>query len=230
MPGVRCRRFTLLLSVALLTGVVAEVSAADVSADEVRKVLSRGSYTAGEEARISAVFEEAESEDVPREMLLPRLAEGVAKRVRADRLIRVLEGRLETLLRARRILSEAGMEVSAPGARGVWNVAALMLWDGAPSAHLDDLARDAEADGEVLRAGLSLYASLADWGLERSAALGVSSAALTSALPPEDFPGVVQILTEARSRRIPTPRAVSRIVEALDEVTSLSGLRERVLY
>ena len=199
---------------------------------EVEDLLSRADYSGSAEARIESVFERADSDDVPSEFLVPRLAEGVAKGVPGSRVAAVLEGRLDTLLSARRILEDNQYPVAAgqSGSRGLWSAAALLLWDDSPEQHLARLARESGGRRPALRESFSLYASLIAWGLSRSQALEIGVATLSSDLNVADYPGIVRILTEARTQRIPIPQVIERIVNEIPQSGSLSGLRERVIY
>lgn len=203
---------------------------ASAQAQDVDGVLSRGDYSSAEEQRVRVVFDRAESTGVPGEMLIPRLAEGVAKGVPAARLIPVLDARLDSLVTARQVFEEHGVDTSLPGRRGLWNAAALLIWDDAPRDHLEAIVSAAPVDTDRLRPGFSLYASLVDWGLRRNEALAVSEATVASPLPAEDFPAVVSILTTARQERIPVTRAVDRLTSALPNASEVSDLREEVLY
>lgn len=199
---------------------------------EVEDLLSRADYSDSAEARIASVFERADSDDIPSELLVPRLAEGVAKGVPGSRVAEVLDGRLDVLLSARRILGDNEVAVAGgqSGSRGLWSAAALLLWDGSPEEHLARLARKSKGRRPALRESFSLYASLTDWGLSRPQAVELAVAALTSDLDIADYPGIVRILTEARRQRIPIPQATERLADEIPRSGSLSGLRERVIY
>lgn len=200
--------------------------------DEVEDLLSRADYSGSVEARVESVFERADSDDVPAELLVPRLAEGVAKGVPGSRVAEVLDGRLDVLLSARRIFRDNGVAVAGgqSGSRGLWSAAALLLWDDSPEEHLARLARESNGRRPALRESFSLYASLIDWGLSRPQAVELGVAALSSDLDVDDYPGIVRILTEARRQRIPIPQAIERLTDEIPQSGSLSGLRERVIY
>ncbi|MFP3958842.1 MAG: hypothetical protein ACLFUX_01615 [Spirochaetaceae bacterium] len=197
---------------------------------QVEELLDRGSFDAEARSRIEAVFEQAEAEKVPESFLVPRLAEGIAKDVSTDRLVEALEGRLAALVEAGETLLEGEIEPTAEDNAGLWNRAGLLLWDGAPAGHLRRLVRATSGRPEALERALPLYVSMEEWGLSQSEAADIAEGVLRSSIPPEDYPGILEVLAEARSERIRIPTIVTRLIEELPSADSMTGLREAVLF
>jgi hypothetical protein len=217
-PGLRAACLVLLV-------VIAAQSAA---ADDLEEVLQRGGFDPPLRSAVRTLFDEAAAQGVPPELLLPRLEEGVAKRVPAGRLLGVIERELGFLLAAGELLRE-----EAPGLmeeKAAWARTANLLARRLPVREVRTLVRVASARPQDYRAATYLYVALVDWGLAADQARLLLEALLGSGIPGGEFGGIVELLVEGRSARIPPERLVERIRETLPHVQNLDELKKSVLY
>ena len=215
----------LFLALALLAAPAAWTAAPDLDS-----MLRDSPFSADEKEQIRSVFTQADRARIPRDFLLPRLAEGTAKRARFPRLIEVLRTWEENLRSARSLLE------AVPGAAGLlsdpasWQLAATLLETGAAGQEVRALAAAAEGKAVPFRGGQMLYASLVGWGAPRPAALRVTLASMRSAISPDQFPGVISVFEQGRQLRVSPDRIADRVVESLPRVKTIDDLRQAVLY
>jgi hypothetical protein len=196
--------------------------------EDLEELLQRGGLEPARREEVRALFAEAASQGVPQGLLLPRLEEGLAKRVPAGRLVRVIERELGFLLAARGILQEEAGALAREEA--AWARTANLLAGGLPAREVRSLVRTAARRPRDFRESTYLYVALLEWGLPSEEARVLLEALLDSALPGAEFAGVVELLAAGRSARIPPGRLVERIREALPQSRSLEDLEKRVLY
>jgi hypothetical protein len=200
------------------------LAAVRVVADPVADVLGRGGFAAADRERIAAILRSAADRGIPLDLTLPRLQEGVAKRVPADRVCAVLAQEIERLGKARALLAELGESPAA------WQRGATLLAWGAGESDIVALASASAGRVERFAQAAGLLVSLVQWGLERPLALQLAVAAAASALPADELPGIVPVLAAgARQRRDPVELARSIVVE-LRVARSVKQLRERTLH
>jgi len=210
----------------LLAGLLA---AAPLAAQSLGEALDRGRFGPGERAAIEQQFREAGQQGIPVSLLLPRLEEGIAKRVPAPRLQEALRGQADLLLRARSLLTAVpGAEVllAEPAS---WARTANLLAGGLPADEVRLLAGDCLRRPADYRPATSLYLSLVEWGLERDQARQLLLALLDSRQAGDSFPGVMEILVEGRRQRLSAGELVRRLLLHLPGTTSMEELKRRIL-
>jgi hypothetical protein len=222
------RSGTLVRALAVI-GLVAAVAPVVTGADTLHSVLGRSGYGSPDQNAIRQLFAEADEAGVPEELLLPRLAEGVAKRVPAARLREALRLHVDGLLVARELLIEAGAHsISAEPAS--WARAANLLNAGMSSASIRELAAAAsETRLESFRPASALLVSLIDWGLAEAAALRLAVAVTRSVLAPDEYAMVIDLLVEGRTRRVDPEEMAERLIQLLPRIRSANDLRRFAL-
>ena len=95
--------------------------------DALSRLLERSSFPQTDKQKIMGLFEQARKEDVPDPFLLPRLEEGLAKRIPGPALITVLKKELQFHLQARRLLLKADPAFRTESHHAIWQRAALCL-------------------------------------------------------------------------------------------------------
>jgi hypothetical protein len=199
------------------------------AADDLAGALGRSGYGRSERAEIERFFQEAERWGIPEGLLLPRLEEGVAKRVGCTRLLSALKLEREHLLEARSLLERThGGEVLLADA-AAWARTANLLAAGVSPEEVEALADASRARPGDFRGASYLYVALRDWGLPPELSLALARDVLASALRGESFPGILDLLGEGRRRRLAPEEIVARIREQLRRAHSLEELRE-LLY
>ncbi len=96
----------------ILAGLLA---AALLPAQSLEDALARGRFSPEQKRAIEEQFREAALKGIPVSLLLPRLEEGIAKKVPAGRLQEALRGQAGLLLEARALLSRNPRRRRAPG-------------------------------------------------------------------------------------------------------------------
>lgn len=227
--GLPQARFSALAPLVVLLALLT-VPAARMAAESLEEVLAASRYAPRHSEAVRALFEEARSDGIPDELLLPRFKEGLAKKIPPARVQAVLRQNLRHLQEARALLAqtEAGPSLLADAA--AWLRTANLLTAGVAPADIAAIASASRSRPGDYRQATALYMSAVDWGLEREEALGLTSAALASELPGESFAGLMETLAAGRRQRIAPEELLTRIREQLPHARSLEELQERVLY
>lgn len=215
-------------SVAVLAGLILLLATAGAGAQDLDSVLARASYSQPERAAIRRRIELAEARGIDPELLLPRVAEGVAKRAPAELLEEAVASEITRLEAARDLIVEsdaAGLVADRPS----WLRAANLLDAGFRSETVRRLARASADRIEAFRPGSLLLTLLTEWGLDETAAATLAAATIDSRLATEEFPGLLDLLIAGRARRITPADMTRRLLDALPHVRNLRGLRRAVL-
>ncbi|MFW5689443.1 MAG: hypothetical protein ACOC1U_07720 [Spirochaetota bacterium] len=219
-PFPSCRRLLAALLLVLLAPVL-------TFPQSIGSMLDRAGFSPANREAIQAVIDLAEEEDVPRELLVPRLAEGIAKRVPPERIARAMRGELAGLVAARRMLVEIGAG-SLLDDQAVWARTANLLDARVRDESIAAIARAAVEEPEAFRPATALLVSLTDWGLEDADAASLAVAAIASGLEGGSFPVVLELLIETRAARREIPEMVELLREALPNASSARSLRRAV--
>ena len=210
----------------MLSGLLA---AAMLPAQSLEAALARSRFPLEQQRAIEEQFREAALQGIPVSLLLPRLEEGIAKKVPAARLQEALRGQAGLLLEARALL------VGTPGGEALladpasWARTANLLAGALPAAEVRRLAGFCAKRPADYRQATSLYLSLVEWGLDRGKAQELLGALLDSRLPGESFPGVMEILVEGRRQRLAPEELVRRVLLHLPDTVSMEELKRRTL-
>jgi hypothetical protein len=210
----------------ILAGLLA---AAPLGAQSLEAALARGRFSPEQQQALEAQFREAELQGIPEALLLPRLEEGIAKKVPAARLQEALRRQAGLLLEARALL------VDTPGGEALladpasWARTANLLSGALPASEVRLLAGYCARRPADYRPATSLYLSLVEWGLEPDLSRQLLRALLDSSLPGESFPVVMQILVEGRRQRLAPEELVRRLLLRLPGAASAEELKRGVL-
>jgi hypothetical protein len=199
------------------------------STQTIESTLGRSTYSESQKSEIKAFFSRAEQTGIPLELLLPKLQEGIAKRVPAHRVLTVLETEAESLAEARTLLLriEGGQMVLSD--RASWARTANLLAGGIPRGEIEALIELCVSRAGTYRPATYLYVALTEWGLGRKPALDLSASLIDSSISPDRYMGVMDLLTTGRRMRIAPEELVQRIQEHLDHVTRVEEL-EKWIY
>jgi hypothetical protein len=213
---------------ACLLGGLSFLSPQSLRADDLKGALDRGGFQNGERRQIEELFDQASAQGIPEGILLPRLQEGVAKAATAERLLAALARERDLLLQARELLlgTEGGAQQMEDPAS--WARTANLLNIGLPAEQLGVLILASAPRPADYRPASYLYVALLQWGIGPEAALALVRAALSSSLPGRDFPGLVDLLTEGRMRRIPVEQTLEQLARELPRAAGLQALRRRL--
>lgn len=219
----RVPRRTAALAVFLLAALL------PLNAQSLESVLSRSRYSPEVRGEVGRLFQEAGQRGIPVEMLLPRLEEGIAKKVPAARLLAVLEREQELLLQARSLLSGLDGGEKLVRDRASWARAANLLAAGYAGDEVAELARASLNRTEDFRPAASLYVSLRGWGLLAGPALELVRGLLASPISGERFPGIMELFIEGRRLRLQPETLIQRLLEQLPQARTIEELRRMCL-
>ena len=205
-------------------------AAGRVGALDLDSILASSPYPPADRASIRSLFTEFHAMHIPAEILLPRLAEGAAKRIPLARIEAVLREDARFLEGARAALASAPGGSALIADQAAWALTATLLETGASVSDISALAIASRGESRPYRMGGVLYASLMAWGLSRERALKVTRSALRSSLPPEQLPGIVNLFEQGRRMAIPPDRLAGRLIDVLPSVRNIEDLRRAVLY
>jgi hypothetical protein len=225
--GARCCASPLRLLVILAGLLAAAVLPAQTQSLEA--ALARSRYSAEQQKRIEEQFREAAALGIPVSLLLPRLEEGIAKRVPAPRMAEVLRGQVELLLQARGLLASVPGGEALQADTAAWARTANLLAGALPAAEVRLLAGFCTRRLADYRPATSLYLSLLEWGLGREQSQGLLQALLESRFSGASFPGVMEILVEGRRQRLAAEELARRLLLHIPETTTMEELKRRTL-
>ena len=203
---------------------------AGVGADNLSDVLERSNFNESQKQDVQALFSDCREAGVPDRLLLPRLEEGVAKRVTAARVLSVLRQNLDTLVEARSILTDTPGGASLLADDSSWLRTANLLASGLDAEEIGQIAASSRLRQKDYREATSLYVSLLEWGLSRADAMNLVQSLLSSSVAGEDFAMVTELLAAGRRLRIPPEELIRRIEAELPTVDSVEQLQDRILF
>jgi hypothetical protein len=200
-----------------------------ICAQSVESALARSDYSEGHKDAIVAFFAETEDSDIPAELLLPKLEEGIAKSVPAPSVLQALRREVENLQRTRALMlrSDTGERLLADPAS--WARTANLLAVGVSEGEIEELIALCKRRNEGFRPATYLYVAVREWGLARGPAIDLVSALVESSIPPDSYIGVMDLLASGRRRRITPEELVQRIQQNLEHANSIKEL-ERWIY
>jgi hypothetical protein len=198
--------------------------------NELETILKQIECTTNEKASLEAIFNKTASLNIPLEMLLPKLKEGMAKKVPCIRLIAVLEQEINYLVESRSLLLviDPGLPLSTEQA--IWMRTSIMLAKGISSSVIKTIALASSGRWKDYREATVLYLNLVQWGLPESLSLDTIKLILGSRLPGSDFPGILSIFIQGRKLYLSPDEIIKRIREAIPYVETILALKERVIY
>jgi len=205
------------------------LAAAWLPAQSLEAALARGRFDSEQQRALEGLFREAESQGIPVALLLPRLEEGIAKKVPPARLREALRLQAGLLLEARDLLAQT------PGGDALladpvsWARTANLLSGVLPAEEVRLLAGDCARRPADFRAATSLYLSLVEWGLDRGPARELLRALLASRLPGQGFAVVMEILVEGRRQRLAPEELARRLLLQIPQAANTEELKRRTL-
>ena len=200
-----------------------------IYAQSVESALERSGYSQTHRNSIISFFAEAEQSEIPTDLLLPKLEEGIAKGIPAPRVLGALMKEVDNLLRTRALMlrSEEGRRLLADPAS--WARAANLLSVGVGEDEIEQLIALCGARIQGFRPASYLYVAVVEWGLPGDTSLDLIGALLSSSIPPDSYMGIMDLLTIGRRRRIAPEELVQRIQQHLGRAKSIKEL-EKWIY
>ncbi len=192
-------------------------------------LLDRAPFTPEAEEEIVRIFEVAKEARVPEELLRPRLAEGIAKRVPAGRIVTALTGEVTALLEARSLLLEVDAEALLADT-AAWARTANLMTTEVSDKSIQLLAVACSERTEAYRPAGTLLLSMLEWGLEEQDAVALTLGSVASGLDPDDYPVVLDVLIRGRLRRAEISDMVDVLKDLLPEVDSPRELHRSVRW
>lgn len=199
------------------------------SAQSVESALERSGYSETHKHSIVTFFAEAEQSDIPADLLLPKLEEGIAKGIPAPRVLEALMKEADNLRRTRALLLSSGEGERLLADPASWARAANLLAIGIAEEEIEELISLCDPRIEGFRPATYLYVAVLEWGLPRNPALDLIGALLASSIPPDSYMGVMDLLAIGRRRRIAPEELVQRIQQHLEHAKSIKEL-EKWIY
>jgi hypothetical protein len=198
--------------------------------DTLSSLLKNNPYSEQQLKAIEEIFKKAEEEGILEDLILPRLEEGIAKKVSFERILDVLTQEIEHLKISKRILLSAINGFNPEEHPELWSRAAILLASGISEQDIQILASASASRLPAFRNATTLYVSLLRWRLEKKIALNLVTALLDSSLDEGEFHGVMNILIMGRKLYIPPEELSERIIKELPDSTTLESIKEKVLY
>ncbi len=195
----------------------------------VKGILIDNGYTEKESSVIAEILDYAGSVGIPGELLIPRVREGVAKRVSVPRLERALSNDIENLRTARSLFEQFSKAEEFIGETARWKRAANMLAAGMDPQELYTLVEACSTKPDDFRSASVLYVSLFEWGLTEDSAKRVVESLVLSEIHKSEYEGVIELFRVARRQRLRPEELVGRIVSAAPHSRSIDELSNKIL-
>lgn len=195
----------------------------------VMRILIDNGYTEEESSVIAETLGYAGSIGIPEELLVPRVREGVAKRVSVPRLERALSNDIENLRAARSLFEQFSNAEEFIGEAARWKRAANMLATGMDPQELYTLVEACSTKPNDFRSASVLYVSLFEWGLTEDSAKRVVESLVLSEIHKSEYEGVIELFRVARRQRLRPEELVERIVSAAPHSRSIDELSNKIL-
>lgn len=189
--------------------------------EEVAELLSRGRFDSASQEVIGRLFHEANSDDIPPELLLPRLQEGVSKRAEAAAVIETLRAEITYLTAARDIVSREPDGSLILEDSSNWFRAANFLRSGQSEEALRLVTQACAVRPETFRSATLLYLSISEWGVEEALGRELVEAVVVSNLDPAEYLEVTGLLSDAQRSHMDLADAVRQISQYLRDGRSL---------
>lgn len=233
MPNRNKRHTAVLVILFILAGIALPARAWDI---QVEQKLAPSQFSETDKQQIREVFEQAEQQQLPVEMLVLRFEEGLAKRVQVQTLQEVLNRELQAYQETKLIAAHAlGSEVSHQllSDNTIWSKIVTLFQQGVPQpdliALLEIYNRQASKDRwNNFKYGGGLLMALRQWGLNDDQSLSIVNALSLSSIPGADYRAVLEILNTGISKRISSGDLVQRIVESAPKSRSITMLERLV--
>jgi hypothetical protein len=193
-------------------------------------ILEQSNYTNEQIENIRQIFDDAGAKGIPPNFILPRLEEGIAKKVPFKRLINVLVKEIECLVQARELLASVDPDLVLLEESSIWLRTGILVSKGIPTTVIRAIAYASLSRWGDYRDATVLYLSLTQWGLTDDEALIVVESVLQSAINGQDFIGLMNVFTRGRSLHISPEEIIIRIKEVIDEIDTIEALEEKILY
>jgi hypothetical protein len=193
-------------------------------------------FTESEEQQIHNLLTEAQEDQIPVDLLVLRLEEGVAKRVPTSTLFNALELERQAYSYTRDlIVHELGLQEAERivSDNTIWSRVTTIYRQGVPDEDLKALIamfnkqRSAERWNNF-RYGGGLLIALRQWGLEETLSLQVVEALSRSSIPGEDYRAVIDLFNAGISNRTSLEDIANRIIDSAPNSRSLKVLERMV--
>ena len=218
-----------LLAVTLLPGGVAK--------GRLEAILHESYLPPSGQQQVQQLFSSAEDSQVPTDILLLRLQEGISKRIPSPSLELALRAEKESFELARSLIykvldgDEASSVVAEPAN---WARIATLYRQGIHEDYITALIlmfsqQKSREKWTNLRYGGGLLLALDRWELNRGLALDVVEALAESSIPGSDYLLVMDLFSRALSLRITVEEMAQRIIFAAPDCRSITAMERLVL-
>ncbi|RPJ07186.1 MAG: hypothetical protein EHM28_08065, partial [Spirochaetaceae bacterium] len=134
------------------------------SQENIQDILSKSNFIETEKSEITSFFASIEKDGIPSRFLLPRLEEGMAKKMPFQKIMTVLENEATALKRAQVVLLEAVPSFSFMQEEAVWMHTALLFNKKVPESGIRMVVGASATRWKDFRLATELYFSLVQWG------------------------------------------------------------------
>src|SRR6056297_3348126 len=195
----------------------------------VQKVLREYRISQKDAERILSVCREAEQVKIPQELLIPRIREGMAKKIPISKLVDALHGDIYDLIQARNTILRIPNAEKFLQQYNLWQRTANLSAAGISSRVIGSLIEMSLTDPNAYQPTTGLYAALTGWGLSEIQGLRVVQSIVRSGLSVEEYPQVTSLFSRARQSLLSPDELIKRMESELPKVQSLRQLERRVL-
>ena len=193
-------------------------------------VLKKSNLSKNYKEAITSEFDKAVNNNIPADLLLPRIKEGIFKKADGKTILKVLKNDISYLEKARSILLSIKEGKKILKDKASWARTANLISIGVSEDEIITIVKASKKRWKDYRSATYLYVSLVKWKLSKEESLMLTKAVLKSRLKGEDFKGIVRVLIEGRRLHIAPDKLVKNIEINLPKIENLNELRERVLY
>jgi len=227
------KKWIILIGIWILAG---SMLSAGPWAPQVDKSLRSSQFAESEKKQLRRVFEHAEQEQMPVEVLILRLEEGLAKHVPAQLLYNALMRELHSYEETRHLvldqLSQDEAALLLTNAT-IWSRTATLYQQGVPEKDLAALLQmfsrqTSKEKWNNYRYGGGLLIALRQWGLTDDLSLSVLEALSRSPISGDDYRIILDIFNTGFANRIAPNDMAQRIIISAPKSRSITMLERLV--
>ena len=224
---------SVLIGIWILAG---SMLSAGVWAPQVDKSLQFSPFAESERKQLRRVFEHAELQQIPVEILVLRLEEGLAKRISPQLLYEALMRELHAYEETRNLVLKQLSQDEATlllTNTTIWSRTATLYQQGVPEKDLIALlgmfsCQSSKEKWNNYRYGGGLYIALQQWGLADELSLSVVEALSKSSIAGDEYRAILDLFNIGFANRVAPGDMAQRIIKSAPRSRSITMLERLV--
>ncbi|MBN1411334.1 MAG: hypothetical protein JW969_10865 [Spirochaetales bacterium] len=197
---------------------------------DVESILDRLPYPDEQKNIIQGILKELDEEGIPPKLVLPKLEEGLAKKIRADLVIKALKKESEHYKTAKAVFHDVDAEFDLRKKTDLWSWTVILLAKGLTGDELKSILGSNKSRIDDFKDATGLLLSLLDWGIEKNDAIPVCILLLKSRITGKEMMGIMDIFITAQKNHIKPEDIIKGLKASIPDAKNLKELKRKILY